>query len=281
MRTNRRGALVALLMAVIAVQGCGSDDEVDDAVSTGTITGTVTLDDGASPEGVEVESLDTRATALADVQGHFTLKNLKAGSQTLVTVHPGYEVQQLEVEVKQGETTDVSITLKRIKHKVSGTVQLEGASSHEGITVILEDTAFSTTTDAQGRFVFEGVTSGAYFLLASKDGYEERSKVLAVIEDTVVEPLTLPVIVEPSLDGIVYLSDNGSPVGVTLTLEGTAYSTMIDNDSGYFRFTNVPPGAYTLVVSKQGYITQTRAVTVGGEVSTFFFQLERNPRLVE
>ncbi|SEM78663.1 Carboxypeptidase regulatory-like domain-containing protein [Stigmatella aurantiaca] len=277
MRTNRWGALVALMMAVVAVQGCGSDDEG----GTGMVTGTVILDDGASPEGVEIESLDTESTVFADAQGRFTLKDLKAGTQTLQAVHPGYEVQQREVEVKRGETTDVSITLKRLKHKVSGTVLLEGASSHEGITVTLEDTAFSTTTDAQGRFVFEGVVPGAYILVASKDGYEEQLKVLAVIEDTAVEPLTLPVMEEVSLDGIVYLSDDGSPVGVSLVIEGTAYSTTIDSSSGYFRFTDVPPGAYTLAVSKPGYITQTRAVTVGGEVSTYFFSLERSPGLVE
>lgn len=277
MRTNRWGALVALLMAGIVVQGCGPDDSKEDAVITGAVTGTVTLDDGASPQGVEVESLDANSTVRTDAQGRFILQNLKAGTQTLLASHPGYEVHQLEVEVKRGETTDVSITLKRLKYKVSGTLQLEGASSHEGITVTLEDTAFSTTTDAQGRFVFEGVVSGAYILVASKDGYEERSTVLAVIEDTVVETLTLPAIVEPSLDGLVFLSDDASPVGVSLVLEGTAYGTVIDNDSGYFRFTNVPPGPYTLVVSKQGYITQTRSVTVGGEVTTFSFSLQRQP----
>ncbi|WP_225408722.1 carboxypeptidase regulatory-like domain-containing protein [Stigmatella hybrida] len=269
------------MMTVVAVQGCGSDDDGDAAGGTGTVTGTVTLDDGASPEGTEVESLDTVSTALADAQGRFTLKNLKAGTQTIVAFQSGYELHQMQVEVKRGETTDVSMTLKRAKHKVSGTVLLEGQSSHEGITVTLEDTAFSTTTDAQGRFVFEGVVPGAYFLVASKDGYEEQREVLAVIEDTAVETLTLPVMVEASLDGIVFLSDDGSPVGVVLTIEGTAYSTTIDSGSGYFRFTDVPPGVYTLVVSKPGYITQTRAVTVGGEVSTYFFSLERSPGLVE
>lgn len=277
MRTNRWGALVALLMAGIVVQGCGPDDSKEDAIITGAVTGTVTLDDGASPQGVEVESLDANSTVRTDAQGRFTLQDLKSGTQTLLASHPGYEVQQLEVEVKRGETTDVSITLKRLKYKVSGILQLEGASSHEGITVTLEDTAFSTTTDAQGRFAFEGVVSGAYILVASKDGYEERSTVLAVIEDTVVETLTLPAIVDPSLDGLVFLSDDASPVGVSLVLEGTAYSTVIDNESGYFRFTNVPPGTYTLVVSKQGYITQTRSVTVGGEVTTFSFSLQRQP----
>ncbi|NMO14248.1 hypothetical protein HPC49_07960 [Pyxidicoccus fallax] len=278
MRMNRCGALVALLMAVVVVQGCGSDDSGDTA---GTVTGTVTLDDGESPEGVEVEDLDTEDTVLADAQGRFTLENLKAGSRTLMAVHPGYEVQQLEVEVKRGKTTDISITLKRIKHKVSGTIQLEGASSHEGITVTLEDTAFSTTTDAQGRFVFEGVAPDVYFLVASKDGYEERTSVLGVTEDTVVEPWTLSAIADPSLLGFVFLTDNASPVGVTLALEGTAYRTTIDDESGYFGFTNVPPGDYTLVVSKQGYITETRAVTVGGDVWAYNFSLQPDTGLVE
>jgi hypothetical protein len=272
---------MALLMAVVFVQGCDPDDSDNDAGATGTVTGTVTLDDGESPAGVEVELLDTEDTVLADTQGRFTFNNLKAGSRTLLAVHPGYDVHQLEVEVKRGETTEVSITLKRMKYKVSGTVQLEGASSHEGITVTLEDTPFSTTTDAQGRFVFEGLVSDAYFLVASKDGYEERRTVLAVTEDTVVEPLLLPAIVDASLDGIVFLTDERSPVGVALALEGTEYSTTIDTESGYYRFTNVPDGAYTLVVSKEGYNTQRREVTVGGEVSTYFFSLEPDLGLVE
>ncbi|MCY1045648.1 carboxypeptidase regulatory-like domain-containing protein [Corallococcus sp. bb12-1] len=278
MRTNRWGALVALMVAVIVVQGCGGDDKDEDTAGiTGTVMGTVTLDDGTSPEGVEIEYLDTDATVLADAQGRFTFKSVRAGTRTLLAVHPGYEVQQVEVAVTAGQTTDVAIALKRLKYKVSGTIQLEGASSHEGITVTLDDTAFSTTTDAQGRFAFEGLPSDAYFLVATKEGFEERTKVLAVTEDTVVETFILPAIVDPSLDGIVFMSDEASPVGVAVTLEGTAYSTTVDNDSGYFRFLNIPDGTYTMVVSKAGYVTQTRAVAAGAEVTTFSFFLELAP----
>jgi hypothetical protein len=282
MRTNRWGALVALAMTVVALQGCGSDgqdggSDITGAV-TGTVTGTVMLDDGAPPEGVEIDSLDTESAVFADAQGRFTVEDLRAGPRSLVLVHPGYEAQFLRVEVKPGKTTHISVTLKNVKLRVSGTIQLEGASSHEGITVALEGTAFSTTTDVQGNFVFEGVVADSYFLVASKDGYEAQRQALMVTEDTLVEPWILLTFAKPSLQGVVLLPDNDSPVGAVLALEGTAYLTTIGVASGYFRFTNIPPGTYTLAVSKEGYLPQTRLVTVGGEVSPYiFFALERDP----
>jgi iron complex outermembrane receptor protein len=66
-----------------------------------------------------------------------------------------------------------------------------------------------------------------------------------------------------TLSGRVVASDTGQPVvDVQLQLEGTRFTAVTDA-RGNFSIANVPPAAYTVVASREGFETVRAAVTVG------------------
>ncbi len=79
-----------------------------------------------------------------------------------------------------------------------------------------------------------------------------------------------------SIEGVVYNSTNGLPVGrAEVRLKGTGWETLTD-DEGRFNFINVPAGAAELEVSYLGFERQTAAVTVeAGKTAVRDFQIVR------
>ncbi len=193
MRLNRLGALAVLVLAFVALPACDGEDAPPE-VRPGGIAGQVALDDGASTEGVSVRLFDTGAETTTGEDGAFAFTDLSPGTYTLSAFAVGYEVLQQEVEVEADRSTAVTLTLNRVRSRVSGTIQLEGAATHEGISVALQDSPFLTTTDAAGNFVLEGVPTGAYILEASREGYGTVLEVVALTS----EPETVSLTLEPT-----------------------------------------------------------------------------------
>lgn len=280
MKLNRLGALAVLVLAIVTLPACDGDEEAPEVIP-GSITGRISLEDGAPPEGVMVRLFDTGAETTTGSDGLFSFMNLPPGTYTLSAFAVGYEVLQQEVEVEAVEATSLVLSLKLIRSQVSGSILLEGATSHEGITVTLVDSPFSTTTDAAGNFVLEGVPTGAYLLEASKEGYSTAQTVVALTSEPETVSLTLDPTGSVSISGVISLPEGADPTGISVVLEGTAFSTTVD-EYGLFSLKNVPAGTYTLVASKEGYVSQSESVTVAeGETSYVLLSLEVAAGLTE
>ncbi|MCY1042016.1 carboxypeptidase-like regulatory domain-containing protein [Corallococcus sp. bb12-1] len=199
MNTNRRGALTALVvaMALAVLPACDPDAEQDPDTTPetrkGRITGNVSMSDGASPAGAEIhlQETDTRITTTA--QGTFAFEALDVGTYTFVISKAGYQSLRRSVDLEAGKTVSMGIEMDpgAATNRLSGTITLEGASSHEGITVSLENTAFTTTTNAQGGFVLEGLEIGSYTLLATKEGYASEETYVGMLGSPRTVNLTL------------------------------------------------------------------------------------------
>ncbi|MCP3137644.1 carboxypeptidase regulatory-like domain-containing protein [Pyxidicoccus xibeiensis] len=150
------------------------------SLQRGDVSGTVRLEDGASPTGVTVTVTQTGATATPNAQGQFSFTGLPLGTYTLSAQQEGYDAALQSVTVRTGAAAPVSITLTRPRVDVAGTALLEGASNHAGITVTLTETGATTNTDAQGRFVLAGVPEGHYTLTARKSNYAKAGAELDV-----------------------------------------------------------------------------------------------------
>lgn len=273
MKLNRLGALVTLMLAIAILPACdGNEDEPE--VLPGSVAGKVELDDGAPPEGLEVQLLDTEAVTSTGEEGEFTFTDLKPGTYTLSVFAVGYEPLMRDVQVEAAKATSVTLTLKLIRSRISGTILLEGATSHEGITVALRDTPFTTTTDAAGNFVLDGLLTGAYFLEASKEGYDTATSLVALTSDPETVSLTLEPTGAVSIFGVISLPGGADSSGASVVLEGTAFSTTVD-EYGTFSLKNVPPGTYTVVVSLEGHVTKSEEVTVvEGDTTYVLLSLE-------
>ncbi len=69
---------------------------------------------------------------------------------------------------------------------------------------------------------------------------------------------------ESIVSGFVYDEDDNPLEGVTVTIQGTDYSDSAEtDDDGYYKFSGLAEGAYTLTYEDDGYETQTQSVALG------------------
>ncbi len=137
----------------------------------GSIAGALVMDDGASPSGVTVSVAELGRTLTTDGAGRFTLNDLIPGIYSLEFQRAGYLRHEQAVEVRGEQSTSLSVTLRRERGAVEGTVRLEGEALHSGATVTLSGLSGQTTTNEQGRFFFENVPVGTYTVTARRSNY--------------------------------------------------------------------------------------------------------------
>ena len=102
---------VCLLILTTALSGLAASPV--NAQSTGAITGTVT--DAATQDalpGVNIVLRGTELGAATGADGRFRLRNVPAGSQTLVVRFIGYRTAERDVTVGPGETVRVNVALQ-------------------------------------------------------------------------------------------------------------------------------------------------------------------------
>lgn len=241
---------------------------------TAGITGRVVLEGASNYSGVTVS-----ATSLADASKFYTttttddgayyFMSIESGAYSLKIQKDGYITDSTQqVSLTAGSVSQVkTVTLKSESSTVKGSVSLEGSSSSVGVNVLLKstenETTFSTTTDYNGRYVFNNVKAGKYELIFSKDGYANVS-----IKDLYVEKgveKTLDAIVmniaftsvrgQVSLEGRTDLS--GALVTATNISNTDIIYSAITNSQGTFTFAKMYSGEYSIAVSCSGYSTET------------------------
>jgi protocatechuate 3,4-dioxygenase beta subunit len=164
-----------------------------------------------------------------------------------------------------------------------------------GVTVTLKqgsNVVATTTTDAQGGYSFTNVIPGSYTVVETDlAGYTSTlpadntdaitvtagGTATALFYDTQKTAISGNVRLDVNGNGIVDTADTNGIAAVTVTLKqgSTVVATTTTSASGVYSFTNVMPGAYTIIESDlSGYtstlpVNNTLAVTlVSGTAST-------------
>lgn len=131
---------------------------------------------------------------------------------------------------------------------------------------------YGTTTDAQGRFSFEGVDPGTYMLSAQHVGYLpsgyklgkalQFDKPFTIAAGQHIADLTLELLPESTISGRVF-DEDGDPVpGLSVQVLRSLYvnpghrqylpnGSAVSDDNGDFRIRNLQPGRYILSVSPE------------------------------
>lgn len=171
--------------------------------------------------------------------------------------------------------------------EVAGTARLYGEQDSSGITVELEGTDFSGTTDAAGAFSIEGVPSGLYDVTASRPGWREQR-----FENVLVYGVTRTLDIElrraklvqqatdaelldrqgdrPTSAGALALSINDNrPV---LIRAGDDQATFLRNAIGQVAFS--PDGAFLVANGELWNVATATTVPVGGDISRFWFSAD-------
>ncbi|MFW5628662.1 MAG: carboxypeptidase regulatory-like domain-containing protein, partial [Candidatus Cloacimonadaceae bacterium] len=149
---------------------------------------------------------------------------------------------------------------------LSGTVTGAG-DPLEGVTLVVENTVFVTTTDAQGNYTFSHVPLGAQTVTASLHGYADTSHTVTIIEDeNTVQDFVLVQLPQVSVTGRIVGSD-APTVGIAdamFALSGYEPYSAETDASGNFTIPNVYANhVYTYNASAIGYAMTTGTLDVG------------------
>ena len=240
-------------------------------LASGAVAGFVVLSGSEDYSGVVITLTNSNAmtesyTAVTAADGSFRFTGLNKGGTYLLTYSKdGYvSDNSRSIDVTVGSVANAgSVTLKSTFATVKGTIQLEGASSYENVTILLRNdkVRYTSTTDQKGGYVINRVLPGTYTLLASKDGY-----VTGQITDIVIEPssdkqtdlLSLSVAIK-SVTGSVELELATDHAGVLVTATNLSDNKLIysaiTNSSGNFTLAGMKSGEYSVVLSCTGYNT--------------------------
>jgi hypothetical protein len=260
-----------------AAQAVGGSEPMPPGAVTGRVTD---VEDGAAISGAQVT--DGVRIALTDVDGMYTIDDVIPGSYQVVASKEGYQTSSLTVTVLEGDTAVADFSLSEIvavPGSITGLVtDVKDGSPIEGATV--SDGTRIATTDASGGYTLTDVPAGSYEVTASKEGYESSSLTVDVLSGTAaVADFSLnEVVVLGDITGTVTDAEDGSPiVGATVT-DGVGTATT--DGAGKYTITDVPPGSYEVIASKEGYESVTASVTVvSGATSEMNLSLNQKPSL--
>ena len=261
-------------ISVIAGEALNVDAELE--LGSGIITGTILLEGVDDFSGVTVTatlSSDSTAkySASTSPDGSFSITGIrKAGSYLVSASKSGFTTDSTRaVPVVLGQVSSLgSLTLYNNNATIRGVAQLEGALSHEGIKMTLQERdgglSYTASTDAEGEYIITGITPGRYYtLIATKAGYSEKRSAelyISASADMSVETLTLPIALM-SLTGTVDIEDAEDDHGAIVTAENlidpSQTYTAVTNSSGVFTLVGMQPGQYQVSVSLDGYRTVT------------------------
>ncbi|MCP4156579.1 MAG: carboxypeptidase regulatory-like domain-containing protein [bacterium] len=186
--------------------------------NTGTIDGTVCLEDGSAVPGVAVSlkgSKGERQTTITNENGYYVFRNVPPGTYQL-------------------------------------TFQLEGFKTliHNNITVSADNTT-TIDVDMEVGKIIDGIEAGDNLPVVPRtvDVYRESGK----IDDFLGGDKTH--VVTGTIDGTVGIDDGNVVPGVDVSLEGPNIlrRTTMTNENGYFVFRNIPPGMYQLTYALEGF----------------------------
>ena len=244
----------------------------DQLLST-TVRGKVTDAKNQGVEGVRVSASGTAGdvtpvTTRSD--GTFTLKVPHRGGFTLTAAKNGYDDKSQDFTTdKTAEIWDISLDFATT---VSGKVSTDGTAGLAGVTVSVDGRGDITpvTTGDDGNYSLRVTHKGRFTLAAAKDGYVGQSRTFELTAVTptetwniALEGVAVTTVVSGTVTGPTSASAAGGLEGVTISVEGrsdiTPVTTMAD---GTYRNLSVPhTGRFTLRAAKNGYNTETAAVT--------------------
>ncbi|AIJ26916.1 MFS transporter [Amycolatopsis methanolica] len=252
-----------------AVASAGADQ----ALGTGgqPVTGTIRRQDGTSVGGAALTLIDQRgrqvSRATAGGDGGYRIAAPGNGTYVLIVSAAGHQPQAASVVVADGPAR-LDLTLIG-SGELSGVVRVAGKGAPlAGATVTLTDSRGEVTgaaiSDAQGGYVFRGVGSGTYTLVASADRMRPVASLITVPESGVLQQ---DVEIAPAvlLAGTAR-TDGGRPVPdariTVLDADGNVAAVARTDVNGEYVVSDLPEGDYTVVAS--GYPPATSQVNLPG-----------------
>ncbi|MBN2799441.1 MAG: carboxypeptidase regulatory-like domain-containing protein [Deltaproteobacteria bacterium] len=246
--------ILTLGLTSLTLSGC--DKQEEEVITTGSILGTVTLADGASPAGTVLSGAGQ--TTVADAAGAFTFSDVEAGVYTITASLDGYLTDEVEVDLPAMGAVTADLTLVPVNHAPSITALSVAPSelAPGGVAAVLataedldgDSLSFAWSVDG-GFTLIEGSTLGAATLLAP-DEEDAAATLTLVVSDPDGEEATASVTVTTGS------LENRPPVLSSLSLapasldpgdQAEVLAVASDPDGDPLSFAWTASGGFTLV----------------------------------
>jgi hypothetical protein len=214
--------ILAICFAVLS--GCSAKPAPDPDPKTFSISGKVTQN-GAGISGVTVSlSGKSSSSATTDSSGDYRFSGLSNGTYTITPSKSGYNFNPgfITVTVSNGNQIGNNFAVVPNTFSISGNVAENGTGISSIAVTLSGDSSATGTTDSNGDFSFNGLSSGAYTITPSKSGYGFDPEYISASvnngdltnENFVATPAQLPPIETKAVWGRVYLPDQ-TPIDPT------------------------------------------------------------------
>jgi hypothetical protein len=236
-------------------------DSSDDAALSGAI---VTLRAGTGTGG-------TTQRDTADADGAYSFDNVTTGTYTVSASAAGYTAKSSSVTLgATAQTVDFKLVAVQIS-SIEGVVTDSSDDAVLAGAIVTLRTGTGTggttqrdTTDADGAYSFDSVTTGTYTVSVSATGYTAKSS--AVTLDTAVQTVDfeLVAVIYCSVKGTITDSATGAALsGATVYLRsnGQTLDSMVTDSTGAYTFDSAITGSY-VKVEMTGYTTKRDTLTV-------------------
>ncbi len=175
--------LSAAFLAGTLLTGSCKKESVPDTVKTGTVSGVVTNNLAKPIIDVTVTVKGTELSAVTSVDGTYTIENVPQTKQTIIFEKAGYATASsslTEASFKDDKAT-VDVVMEVACAKITGKCldAKNGNAGMQGVNVSLNSGAKTTTTDAEGVYVFEDLTIDDYTLLFTAEGCVDVTKTVS------------------------------------------------------------------------------------------------------
>jgi protocatechuate 3,4-dioxygenase beta subunit len=235
--------------------------------TTGTIRGTVTAAAGGAPmAGVTIAVQGSaRLSALTAADGSYSFSDVAPGTVTLSAVKAGYVAASGSGDLAAGASLIFSpkLTASAVP-AVSGRVVDSLTNAPLALARVMLDKD-ETVADTDGKFAFEGVTSGNHILSLSAPGYLTYTRPLATdgsgsadLQVLKLAKSTAPMTLAGRITDLA--KGNGIP-NATVAVLDTSLVAKTGADGSY-RLEGVIPGSVSLRIGAVGYTSETMIVDV-------------------
>lgn len=283
-RATVRGAEVEEQSATSTVtQGKGTEVVLNFKLASSKISGRVSFTDGSSAQNLTVTAVGPETQgARAAADGSYSFENLAAGAYLVSVEAPDTKEGRVSVGVfASGDAVAPELKLTPIGN-VPGTVTYNSTPA-AGVTVSVPGTSISTSTDAMGKFLLEGVPAGAqtvYARTGTSPFVRSATQMTTVARGTNAE-LAVMITDDPpptgTLIGNVTFRGARTPRDITVTAVGSGVMGS-PAANGTYSLT-LPVGLWDIVATAPAHppltlgrvdITAGRTVTLPGQELSWF-----------
>ncbi len=234
----------------------------------GSIVGWITdAETEAALSGVNVSVELTAHYAHSDASGYYSIDDVAPGTYNITAEMDGYITNETSVVVPAGDAVLVNFSLSAAAPEygsIFGGVNATNGTPLAGVTITIDETGATATTNATGYFEFPEVEPDTYNLSAELEGYETVMEHDVTVEagvETQLDFQLAPIEMTGWLTGTVTTDDGGPITGVNVTVRGEMNHTLELDENATF-MVELAPTSYQLTAVLEGYEEYATTVLV-------------------